>query len=304
MRLRLAALVVGLVTFCAAPAFAGPLYPFNDGPDNMNDSYDFHYAITGGKFPTGNQPNGTRASGGTMAFITDDPGWGYDVNVWHRDSWFEQTSGQAMTFKNNGAIVYDNNGIEDHSYGDFYDAQAQGRTQNVGTPGLHQNYAMANNYDWIYASYFLIEAPLEIDQIIGYFNGDGYYNTLDPTADYFNFRFNIWSTEGDCDQPNVGCLPVNTGGFNGDVFNSDLHGSSYSVSYTGADRVFVGGATDPIWRVVFTLDQPFTLQPGEYYGGHDVVIVDPPSDVPEPVSLVLLGLGLLGAGFVRRRSRN
>ena len=282
----------------AGAASAGPLYPFNGAPDNGTGAYDYHYAITGGKFPTGNIPNGTRASGGTMAYIYDDPYWGAGINVWHRDTWFAETAGQAMTFLNDGTTVYDNNGIEDGSYGDFYDAQAQGRTVNEGTPGLHQNYANANNFDFIYASYFKIEQTTTIDEIIGYFNGNGYYNTLaNPNDPNLAYRFNIWSTNGaDCTVA-PGCLPVNTGSFSGDVFSTRVSGALNPTSYTNVDRVFVNGSTDPIWRVTFKLDTPLILAPGEYYGGHDRVLA------PEPATLLLMGLGLGGAVLRSRRKQ-
>lgn len=256
-------------------------------------------ALTGGKFPTGTQPNGTRESGGTMAFITDDPLWGYPTQMWQRDTWFAETAGQAMTFKNDGSIVYDNNGLEDGTQGDFYNAQAQG-TANAATPGLYQNYAMANNYDWIYASYFKIEQAMEVDQMIGYFNGDGFYNTMDPHNPLFQYQFNIWSTVGTCTQANVGCLPVNTGSFNGNVYSTGVAGAGVTTSYTGANRVFADGSTDPIWRVVFTLNSPLLLQPGEYYGGHYVAL----EQVPEPASLTLLALSVLGGGLLHRRRKS
>jgi hypothetical protein len=275
---------------------AGPIYPFNGAADNQTDIHDYHYAVTGGIFPTGNQPNGTRASGGTMAFITDDPIWGYATQVWHRDTWFAETAGQAMTFRNNGTTIYDNNGIDDGSYGDFYNAQAQGRA-NADTPGLYQNYAMANNFDFMYASYFKIEQATTIDQIVGYFNGDGFNNTADPNSPLLNYRFNIWSTVGNCTEPNVGCLPVNTGSFNGDIFSMQIAGTG-TTSATGVNRVFSNGSTDPIWRVVFNLETPLVLQPGEYYGGHDRVIA---AAAPEPGAMALLGLGLASLAAARRR---
>ncbi len=303
MSLKKTALALAcMVAFVPAAAVAGPIFPFNGGADNQADIYDYHYAITGGKFPTGNQPNGTRASGGNMAFITDDPTtWGYAGQIWHRDTWFPETAGQAMTFLNDGNIVYDNNGIEDGTYGDFYNAQAQG-TANASTPGLYQNYAEANNWDWMYASYFKITEVTVIDQIIGYFNYDGYYNTItDPNNPELSYRFNIWSVTGNCTEPNVGCLPVNTGSFNGDVFSTIVWGGDNPTSYTGVNRVFQDGSTDPIGRVVFNLRTPLVLQPGEYYGGHDRVIQG--KSVPEPASLLLFGVALIGGATRLRRLR-
>ena len=45
--------------------------------------------MTGGKFPTGNIPNGDRNTGGTFRYITDATEWGgYTLDVWHKDARF------------------------------------------------------------------------------------------------------------------------------------------------------------------------------------------------------------------------
>ncbi len=75
---------------------------FNGVADNERDDLGYYYVITGGKFPTGNIPNGDNASGGTLRFINDEPAWGYPINVWNKDDWFPQNASLALTFKNGG----------------------------------------------------------------------------------------------------------------------------------------------------------------------------------------------------------
>lgn len=286
-----------LVLFLAPSVATADSLVFNGQPENQIDKYDYFYSITGGKFPTGNDPNGDNGSGGVFRYVSDDPYWGQPTGTWKKDDWFPQNAGLALTLQSGGATVYDNNGIEDGTYGDYYNAPAQG-TADAATPGLYTAYNMRNNFDWAYASYFKLEQDTTFDTIIGYFNWDGYYNTFDPDNPYHRYYMNIWSTVAgqDCTLNGVGCMPANTGMFQGDVFSTDLMGGTFTWSYTDVDRVFNDGHTDPIGRLVFTLDQPFTLPAGEYFYNNGAA-------VPEPFTLSLLGLGLLGAGLRARRKR-
>ena len=91
---------LGLAAACLsivlAPATAlASSYTFDGAPDNEIDRY--FYAISGGIFPTGTDPNGTRASGGTFARIWDDPAQGAGIDTWTRDGWFEESAGMAVT---------------------------------------------------------------------------------------------------------------------------------------------------------------------------------------------------------------
>jgi hypothetical protein len=240
---------------------------FNVVADNQVDVLGYYYIITGGKFPTGPTPNGDNASGGTFRFLLDDLGWGYPIDTWQKDDWFTDNAGFALTLKNAGLIVYDNNGIEDGTYGDYYNASGS-----HGTHGLYRGYSMSNNFDWIYAGYFKITQETAIDQIIGYFDPNG--SSLDafpfnPYSPAIRYRMNIWSNvTGDL-------LPVNTGGFTGDVFSTDNSQGSFSWSDTGVNRIYPGvaGFPEPIYRLVFNLSSPINLQPGIYWFSHDASIL-------------------------------
>lgn len=284
-----------LLTFCvcvlvslASIAYAAP---FNGAGDFQLDAGGYYYAMTGGKFPTGTTPNGDNASGGTFRFLTDDPVWGYTIDTWRKDDWFPQNASLALTLKNGGAIVYDNNGIEDGTYGDYYDATAQGLAS-TACPGLYRGYSMSNNYDWIYAGYFKIEQTTTIDTLIGYFDANAGFN---PASPMWKYRMNIWSNvAGDL-------LPVNTGGFDGDVLCSDTVAGTFAWSDTGVDRVFgadYGGITDDILRMTFALDAPVTLDPGVYWFSHDATVA-----VPEQPAALLAATPMLGAACMAIRRR-
>jgi len=269
-----------LTGFCMIGTLAADGAAFNGVSDYGIDTVGYYYAITGGKFPTGTTPNGDNASGGTFRFVTDDPvSWGRPVaqsGVWQKDDWFPQNAGLALTLKNGASLVYDNNGIEDNTYGNYYDAT--GLAQSASKPGLYRGYCMSNNWDWIYAGYFKLETETTVTELIGYFDEN---SGFDRNAPYVSYRMNIWSNvSGDL-------LPVSTGGFDGDVFCSDSVSGTFATSDTGVDRIFgddYGNMHDDIFRLSFVPDQALVLQPGIYWFSHDAVI-------PEPATLLLLGLG-------------
>ncbi len=262
---------------------------FDGVADNGRDDLGYYYMVTGGKFPTGTTSNGTSGSGGTFRFVTDDPvAWGRPLaqsGVWQKDGWFAENAGFALTLKNGPSIVYDNNGIEDGTYGNYYDAT--GLASSGSKPGLYRGYSMSNNWDWIYAGYFKIETQTTITELIGYFDENSGFNRNSPLIRY---RMNIWSNvDGDL-------LPVNTGSFDGDVLCSDTTAGTFSTSDTGVDRIFgddYANMHDDILRLTFTLHAPMVLEPGEYWFSHDAEII------PEPASVALLSLG--GLLMLRRR---
>ena len=285
MRMLLASVLILLSTGTVSAAV------FDGVSDHGTAAHGYYYAITGGKFPTGPKPNGDNGSGGTFRFIADDSViWGRSASesgVWQKDDWFPENAGLALTLKNNGFTVYDNNGIEDGTHGSYYDAT--NNASDAATPGLYRGYSMSNNFDWIYAGYFKLEAETTITELIGYFDEN---SGFDRNSSLIGFRMNIWS--------NVlgNLLPTNTGSFNGDVFSSDSYAGTFSTSDTGVDRIFKDGTTDDIFRLTYSLDTPLVLGPGEYWFSHDAVIT------PEPASmLVWAGLGLCVAGGRRWRKR-
>jgi hypothetical protein len=277
------------LTAIACMALAGSAYgsAFNGHGEYQTDTYGYYYIMTGGQFPTGPIPNGDNASGGTFRFITDDPDWGYGIDTWHKDDWFPQNASFALTLKNGASIVYNNNGIEDGTYGNYYNATAQG-LPSASTPGLYRGYSMSNNFDWIYAGYFKIEQTTTFDQIIGYYDENAGFDSDNPNIHY---RMNIWSNvAGDL-------LPVNTGSFTGDVFSSDDVYGVFSWGDTGVDRVFGvdrGSITDDIFFLKYTPNTPVTLDPGIYWFSHDATI-------PAPAAVLLGGLGVGLTGWLRRR---
>ncbi|HEX6960935.1 MAG TPA: hypothetical protein VF175_03655, partial [Lacipirellula sp.] len=105
-----AMVVLGLIGGAASAA------ALNGVSDYGTDAHGWYYTITGGQFPTGPTPNGDNGSGGVFRFLVDNAAdWGRnpaESGNWQKDDWFSDNAGIAVTLRNGGAIVYDNNGLE------------------------------------------------------------------------------------------------------------------------------------------------------------------------------------------------
>lgn len=284
--------IICIITLCA---LVSPLWaaPFDQQADYQREDIGYYYAITGGKFPNGQTVNGQKTSGGSMAFVLDAPDWqdwgyNYALDTWHKDGWFAETAGLALTMKYLGGTAFDNFNNET---GDFYTCPPGGQASG-DTPGLYRGYSMSNNYDWIYAGYFKLNEETTIDQITGYFDENSGFDADNPIISY---RMNIWSNL-DVDKGTYIQKTPGVASFTGDVMSSDYISGTFSWGDTGVDRVFgddYGNATDDILYLTYTLDVPITLQPGEYWFSHDAIVI------PEPCTICLLGLG----GLLLRRNR-
>lgn len=291
--------VTGFLTF-AGPVSAAN-FALNGVGDNQTDVYGYYYAITGGLFPTGSTPNGDNASGGTFRFMTDDPAWGYAsaYQQWAKDDWFPQNAGLALTLKNGATTVYDNNGIAAGTYGNYYNAQAQG-LPNASTPGLYRGYSMVNNFDFIYATYFKLEQDTRIDTIIGYFDPNGGASdpyAFNPLSPYIAYLASIWTAVDDPNSADPNSYLPATNTFLGDFFTTWGNAVTVTVSDSGVDRVFSDGSSEDIFQVVFKLDDAISLPAGSYFFNHSVALV------PEPAGIAILGSGLFGLALLRRRRR-
>lgn len=227
----------------------------------------FYWLLGAGRFPNGQTLNGMSGSGSPLAFVHNDPGsYGQKgFRSWTKDLGLTQAhatlSGLALTLRNGGAVVFDNNGIETAATAGYYDNR--GGSPDENKPGLLLFASMSVNLRSIFAGSFRLTTRTTFDQIVGYFDGNG--NTelrFDPENIYNTYRMNMWSNRGD--------MPADPAGFVGDVLSSDRTPGSFATSDTGVRRVFRDGTTDPIFRVVYTLQRPATLEPGDYWFGHDV----------------------------------
>lgn len=270
-----AALAAALLIPVCAAAQCNPA-TLDGTAEYQTADYGWYYVMTGGKFPTGNIPNGDNASGGTFRFLVDDPAYGRPLAVWTKDDWFPENAGMALTLMDGDTIVYDNNGLEDNSYGDFY---TWADSNDPPSPGLYRGYSMPNNWDWIYATYFKLDEATTFDRMIGYFDGNGVDGAeLDPSSGAIRYRLNVFGAEQvGLNNGNPVWMP-DCVSFIGNVWSTEGTAGYFVPSYTGVDRQFPPGPPyealqDPIWRVEFFLNEPMTLPAGEYFFNNSAVIV-------------------------------
>ncbi len=233
----------------------------------------FYYSLLGGKSVTGQTLNGV--SGGTSALAfrqSDQITWGTaGLNAWTNDtglnSSFSVVSGLALTLFNGTTVVYDNNGIETNTAGNFYN-NANGPSD-TSKPGLTDMFSMSNYFPLVFAGYFRLAQSTTITKLTGYFDASGNITLpFDPANPYVKYRMNIWQNS-----PNPN-LPGETGNFTGSVFASDNAPGTFSYSDTGLKLVssVPNAFPKPIYRLTYTLASPLTLQAGEYWFGHDASV--------------------------------
>ena len=239
----------------------------------------FYYQILANNPPTPIALNGL--SGPTSSLATRHA----DLNYWGPNgflNWtkvtglgapFEPIRGIALTLRSGDATVFVNHGIEDKN-GTFYTNSTGG--PDGSAPGLLTIYSMSNLYPFIGGGFFRLSQAVTFDTLMGYFDGNGDRDLpLNPDSPYIKYRMNIWSNVPTSN------APLETGSFTGDVWTSDTSSGTWSWSYTGVDRVFRDTRTlnsdpsrrdDPIFRLVYKLDNPITLQAGSYWFSHDAVV--------------------------------
>lgn len=231
----------------------------------------FYSVSPGGKFPNGQTKNNLAGPNSAVAFAQVDAGqWGNEgLRSWSKSTGLDAingpASGIALTLKNGQAIVYDNNGLEDNTFGSFYNNVGGG--PDTLKPGLQTFYSNSNRFGLVTAGYFKLNVPTTFTQLIGYFEANGPRELpFDPANIYNRFRMNIWANKSPNDTPGF------TENFAGDVFSSDAVEGQFAFSNTGVERVFQSGVRIPIFRVVLNLKSPFTLPPGEYWFSHDTAV--------------------------------
>ncbi|MDQ6760046.1 MAG: hypothetical protein M3Z32_09305 [Acidobacteriota bacterium] len=234
----------------------------------------FYKAVLGGKPVAGQALSGAA----TLAFRQSDQiAWGTaGLNAWVHPAQAPPLDstvvGEAITLRNGGSTVYDNNGIEDGSGATFY-ANAGGGPDSQ-KPGLANLQSQSNYFPLIFSGYMRLAQTTPVSEMIGYFDSNGELPLpFDPTNAFIKYRMNIWS--------NSGGLPKETGSYVGDVFSSDSTAGTFSVSPTTVSRTssVISPTSGPelLWRLSFKPTAAVTLPAGEYWFSHDASIRETPS---------------------------
>ena len=232
----------------------------------------FYFSFLGGKAVPGQTLDGVSGATSALAYRQSDTlTWGMNgLNAWTRNTGlsaaYSIASGLALTLRNGTSVVYDNNGIETASFGNFYD-NTNG-PPNSQKPGLTDFYSMSNYFPLIFAGYFKLAQATTVTELVGYFDILGSKDLpFDPQNPYVRYRMNIWSNVS-------GNQPKETGNFSGDVFSSDTTAGTFSFSDTGV-KVLSSISTDapkPIYRLSYRLASPLTLPAGEYWLSHEASV--------------------------------
>ncbi len=241
----------------------------------------FYFALLGGKPVPGQTLNAAGGTNSSLAFRHSDlVAWGPEgYNAWTKNnglnSTFSGSSGLALTLRSGNTVVFDNNGIEDRSFGGFYDNTNGG--DNALKPGLSNLFSMSNYFNLVFATYVKLTQRTTVTEIDVYFDGDGNADLpFDPYNPYFKYRLNIWSSTS-------GPAPIDTKNFVGNVLSTDSTAGQFTIADTGAVRIFNDprvrdrNVPDPIFRLSFKPASPISLEAGEYWFSSDASVRPQPA---------------------------
>jgi uncharacterized protein (TIGR03437 family) len=232
----------------------------------------FYQSLLGGKAVSGQTLNGVGGATSALAFRQSDATtWGTTgLNAWNNNtglgSDYSTATGLAVTLKNGATVVYDNNGIETGTTGNFYNNAGGG--PDAKKPGLSDLYSMSNYFPLTFAGYLKLGASTTVTELIGYFDTLGSTDLpFDPNNGFVRYRMNIYSNAS-------GTLPKETGTFIGDVFSSDSIAGTFSFSDSGVKIISSDPKNAPksLYRLSYKLAAPLTLPAGEYWFSHDASI--------------------------------
>lgn len=236
-----------------------------------NGSY---FVIPAGKAPNGQTFNGLSGNTSAIAYRHNSTAvWGTEgFQSWTKNTGlpaiYSEITGIALTLKNGPTTVYDNNGIDTGMTSLFYDNAGAGDDRSK--PGLLTFYSNSVRSPLITAGYFRLAAPMEITELIGYFEVSGIELRafpFQPDNVFNSYRMNIWS--------NVNGLPRQTAQLVGDVFSSETVPGEFAHGPTPSSRVFSRGLTNTIYRLSYTTRSPFVLAAGDYWFSHDLAVPIP-----------------------------